>query len=78
MGKREKNNMRLPQEKLYLLDINITNLRKYYPSVFSRLPRSFLEFENFKATELRSILIYTGPFLLKDILRKDQYKHFMF
>lgn len=69
--------VRIPQEKLNLLDINIENLRKYYPSDFSRLPRSFQEFENFKATELRALLLYTGPFLLKGILRKNQYKHFM-
>lgn len=62
--------MRIPQEKLNLLDINIENLRKY-PSDFSRLPRSFLEFENFKATELCALLLYTGPFLLKVILRKN-------
>jgi len=62
-----KKMVRIPQEKLNLLDINIKNLRKYYPSEFSRLPRSFQEFENFKATELRALLLYSGPFLLKGI-----------
>lgn len=72
-----KKMVRIPEEKLNLLDMNIENVRKYYPSDFSRLPRSFQEFENFKATELRALLLYTGPFLLKGILRKKQYNHFM-
>jgi len=72
-----KKMVRIPQEKLNLLDINIKNLKRYYPSDFSRLPRSFQEFENFKATELRALLLYSGPFLLKGILKKYQFKHFM-
>jgi len=73
----QKKMVRIPEEKLNLLDMNIENVRKYYPSDFSRLPRSFQEFENFKATELRALFLYTVPFLLKGILRKKQYKHFM-
>ena len=32
----------------------------------------------FKATELRFFLLYSGPILLKGLLREDLYKHFLF
>lgn len=67
-----KQMVRIPEEKLNLLDMNIENLRKYYPLDFSTLHRSFQEFENFKATELRVLLPYTGPFLLKGIKKKKK------
>lgn len=72
-----KKTFRIQQEKLNSLDLSIKSLRKYFPSDFSRLPRSILDFEYWKATELRSFLLYTGPFLLKRILKKYQYYHFM-
>lgn len=72
-----KKPVRIPQEKLNSLDLSIKNVRKYFPSDFSRLPRSIIEFEYWKATELFFYCIPTGPFLLKGILKKSQYYHFM-
>lgn len=52
-----KKPVRIPQEKLNSLDLSIKNVRKYFPSDFSSLPRSIIEFKYWKATELRSFFI---------------------
>lgn len=47
------------------------------PSEFNRKPWSLVELCRWKATELRSFLIYLGPVVLKDILDVTIYKHFL-
>lgn len=53
------------------------SIRKFIPSEFSRKPRSLDELKMWKATEFRMFLMYTGPVILKDILPRNQYLHFM-
>jgi hypothetical protein len=55
----------------------ITYIRKFIPSDFQRKLRPISAFVNYKATELRSFLLYFGPFLLKKYLPVNFYKHFL-
>ena len=47
------------------------------PSNFSRQPRGLFELDRWKATELRSFLLYTGMIVLKGIISVPMYKHFI-
>ena len=50
---------------------------KYCPCDFNRKPRSFSEFDRFKATEFRTLILYTGIFIFKEVLSKEVYEHFL-
>lgn len=56
----------------FLLEIN-----KCWPSEFNRKPRSLIDLEHWKANEYHQFLLYIGPFILKNILPKVYYCHFM-
>ncbi|XP_075147430.1 uncharacterized protein LOC142221570 [Haematobia irritans] len=44
---------------------------------FQRKPRSLRDLERWKATELRQFLLYTGPFILRNVLSSERYNHFL-
>ncbi|XP_058448932.1 uncharacterized protein LOC131428888 [Malaya genurostris] len=44
---------------------------------FERTPRPLTDLKWFKATELRLMLLYFGPFIFVDMLDKRYYKHFI-
>ncbi|XP_045036587.1 uncharacterized protein LOC123466566 [Daphnia magna] len=52
-------------------------ISSYIPADFARKPRSLCELARWKATELRQFLLYTGPVVLKPILPKPLYLHFL-
>lgn len=52
-------------------------IAKLTPKEFQRIPRSFQFMRLFKATELRQLLLYTGPVIFKDCLHEDLYIHFL-
>lgn len=47
------------------------------PAEFSRNIRGLETFKRWKATELRTFLLYTGPVVLKNILSNKVYNHFL-
>ena len=47
------------------------------PSEFNRQPRSLDDLAYWKATELRSFVLYSGMVVLRKVLKRDQYKHFL-
>lgn len=47
------------------------------PSEFPRKPRSLNDIKLWKVVELRNFLLYTGPVVLRYILNKDIYYHFI-
>ena len=48
-------------------------LKKYIPMEFSRKPRYHSEFDKWKATEIRLLLMYIGKIILKVIIDKVYY-----
>ena len=48
------------------------------PKEFNRIGRSLEDISNWKATEFRTFLLYTGIFILRNILPCHQYKHFLY
>ncbi|XP_053954692.1 uncharacterized protein LOC128860920 isoform X1 [Anastrepha ludens] len=52
-------------------------LNRFVPSKFSRLSRDLDQISNWKSTEFRQFLLYTGIFVLKDCINEDLYYHFL-
>lgn len=59
------------------LSSSLVSLRSCIACEFSRKPRSIIEFTRFKATELRQLMLYTGPIVLKKYLSNDCFNHYM-
>lgn len=47
------------------------------PSNITRLARGFQERPHWKASEWRNLLLFYGPFIFKDVMKKRYYDHFM-
>ncbi|XP_076660005.1 uncharacterized protein LOC143363280 [Halictus rubicundus] len=56
---------------------SLVSLTKCIPLEFNRKPRSLNELKRWKATEFRQFLLYTGPAVLLNNLRKDKYLNFL-
>ena len=67
-------NGRLSQSSLNEITSRLLSFKGKLPSEFARQPRSFNGLDWWKATELRSFLIYTWPIALKGV---SYYKHFL-
>ena len=68
---------RLSHKQLDLLSRHLVSFSGSMPSEFARQPRSLFDVSRWKATEFRQFLLYTGPIVLKDILSRKAYTHFM-
>ncbi|XP_071572521.1 uncharacterized protein [Temnothorax nylanderi] len=70
-------NVRLTNEQLQAASRIIQSMKCFITKEFCRKPRSLNDIDRWKATELRQFLLYTGPVVLKSVLRKDLYNHFL-
>lgn len=67
----------MSQQQLNLLSSNLKKLNGKMPREFARQPRSLLYLDKWKAKEFRRFLLYTGPLVLKSVLREEVYSHFL-
>jgi hypothetical protein len=68
---------RLSSSQINQISINLKNFKQFIPSEFARRPRDLRHVRMWKATEYRQFQMYTGQFVLKDVLPKEMYEHFM-
>jgi hypothetical protein len=69
---------KLSQDQQQSLSQLALRVSTFIPSDFQRRLRSFKELLHFKATEFRTLVLYLGPYLLKDFLLPQFYEHFLF
>ena len=62
---------------LFFSEINSCLENIKLPSEFNRQPRTLDELSFWKATELRSFLLYTGMVAVKKVFIPAQYKHYL-
>lgn len=68
---------KLSTNQLNILSLNITSFSTYLPVEFHRKLRPISDLEHYKASELRTLLLYAGPVIFKECLQTDYYKHFI-
>lgn len=74
---RGNKHIELTKVQMEKFDELFLSTKGYIISEFSRKPRSILCIDRWKATEFRLFLLYLGPIILKDILSKKAYNHFL-
>ena len=73
-----KGSKKLSQHQVITISNKLLELKKFISlCTFSRQPRSLSELVNWKATEFRQFLMYTGKLVLKGTLDKECYMHFL-
>ena len=68
---------KLSSNLLKQINLRLTACNGKLPSEFNRQPRSLDDLDYWKATELRSFLLYSGMVVLKGIVADDVYEHFL-
>lgn len=68
---------KLRSDSIHLLSRRLITIKSYFPKEFARKPRSLSHLKNWKATEYRTFLLYTGPHVVHDLLPKPYYDHFI-
>ncbi|KAB0790363.1 hypothetical protein PPYR_15268 [Photinus pyralis] len=69
--------IRLKPQLLKQASDMLLSIKSSIPIEFVRKPRSLYEVDRWKATEYRQFLLYTGPVILRNILHKKMYRHFL-
>lgn len=70
-------NRKWNKNKVALVSRLLENCDKYMPSDFVRGVRNLDVLRKWKALEFRTLLLYVGMVVLKDVLPKDEYDHFL-
>ena len=74
---RGKKEVRLSAAQICEINGRLLSMKRFIPNTFSRLPRSLDEVDRWKATEFRLFMLYTGKIVLRGILPKALYEHFL-
>ena len=67
----------LSSHKINNVSKSLLNLRQFIPKEFARRPREIQEFSQWKATEMRQFLLYTGPVVLQKELNSVIFSNFL-
>ncbi|EFN73105.1 hypothetical protein EAG_00322, partial [Camponotus floridanus] len=70
-------NVRLPTRSLSSISRFLIEMRSSIPIEFVRKPRELHFLSLWKATEFRLFLLYIGPIILKNYIKKNIYKNFL-
>lgn len=68
---------RLSKNMVKNINVSILKAEKSQPKEFNRRIRTFQHIGHFKGTEFRTLIMYVGPIVLKNILPKKNYDHFL-
>lgn len=68
---------KLSGRQINIISARLVSCSVYCPREFSRRCRSIVDYKNFKATEFRTFLIYTGPSVIRDVVTQNVYIHFL-
>jgi len=69
--------IRIGRHMVTAISDNLLKFHSFLPREFARKCRSLSEFERWKATEFRQVLLYSGSVALKNNLPKKMYEHFL-
>jgi len=69
--------VRLPSIKIKEINKRMETIAPFLSTDFARIPLSLNKYCDFKATELRQIMLYTGTLIFKDIVPDPIYKNFI-
>ena len=58
-----------------MIDLRLTGIK--YSNDFHRTSKSISEYNTYKASELRNILLYIGVLIFSDILKEEHFEHFL-
>ncbi len=72
-----RTNCRLTADKVAEISDVLLNMKCYIPKEFARKSRSLCEWQRWKATEFRQLLLYTGPVAFAGKLSDVVYKNFL-
>jgi len=67
----------LSSQKIKNISKSLLNIRHFIPREFARRPREIQDFAQWKATELRQFLLYTGPVILQKELNFVIFSNFL-
>lgn len=74
---KKKHKRKLSREALMRISLRLINMRNGIPLEFQSTTRDLGILAKWKATEFRLFLLYCGPAILKGILSKKVYQHFL-
>lgn len=69
--------VRLNRRSLNKISHLLISIRNSTPKEFVRKPRPISDINHWKAVEFRTFILYTGPTILRHILKNDIYNHFL-